>query len=172
MSFENLNLEYILVAMTGLILYLLYYVFTKDAEYSRNIRSVATVVEELNKELFYMKNKLKDTQKTILENRSRMSDKEVYEEIERSVYDMIQPISQSLKIVQDNLETIDAQVDLRISSLESGVKQISLPSSVHGNDDEKIISLFKQGVSLETISKELHLSKAEVEFVLKINRIK
>ena len=172
MNFSNLNLEYILIAMVGLILYLLYYVFTKDAEYSRNIRSVATVVEELNKELFYMKNKLKDTQKTILENRSRMSDKEVYEEIERSVYDMIQPISQSLKIVQDNLETIDAQVDLRISSLESGVKQISLPSSVHGNDDEKIISLFKQGVSLDTISKELHLSKAEVEFVLKINRIK
>ena len=63
MSFENLNLEYILVAMTGLILYLLYYVFTKDAEYSRNIRSVATVVEELNRELFYMKNKVKDTQK-------------------------------------------------------------------------------------------------------------
>ena len=172
MSFENLNLEYILIAMAGLILYLLYYVFTKDAEYNRNIRSVATVVEELNRELFYMKNKVKDTQKTIIENRSRMSDKEVYEEIERSVYDMIQPISQSLKIVQENLETIDAQIDLRISSLESGVKQISLPSSVHGNDDEKIISLFKQGVSLETISKELHLSKAEVEFVLKINRIK
>jgi len=172
MSFENLNLEYILMAMAGLILYLLYYVFTKDAEYSRNIRSVATVVEELNRELFYMKNKIRDTQKTILDNRTRMSDKEVYEEIERSVYDMIQPISQSLKIVQENLETIDAQVDLRISSLESGVKQISLPSSVHGNDDEKIISLFKQGVSLETISKELHLSKAEVEFVLKINRIK
>jgi len=172
MSFDNLSLEYILMAMAGLILYLLYYVFTKDAEYSRNIRSVATVVEELNRELFYMKNKIRDTQKTILDNRTRMSDKEVYEEIERSVYDMIQPISQSLKIVQENLETIDAQVDLRISSLESGVKQISLPSSVHGNDDEKIISLFKQGVSLETISKELHLSKAEVEFVLKINRIK
>ena len=126
MSFDQLNLEYVLVAMTGLILYLLYYVFTKDAEYSRNIRSVATVVEELNRELFYMKNKVKDTQKTILENRSRMSDKEVYEEIERSVYDMIQPISHSLKIVQDNLETIDAQVDLRISSLEWG--KTDLPS--------------------------------------------
>ena len=41
-----------------------------------------------------------------------------------------------------------------------------------GGYDEKIISLFKQGVSLETISKELHLSKPEVEFVLKINQIK
>jgi len=169
---QNMHLEYILVLMAGIILYLLYYVFTKDAQYSKNIRSVATVVEELNKELYYMKNKVKDTQKTILENRNRMSDKEIYEEVERTVYDMIQPISISLKKVQENLETIDGEIELRISSLESGVKQISLPSSVHGNDDEKIISLFKQGVSVETVSKELHLSKAEVEFVLKINKIK
>lgn len=169
---QNMHLEYILVLMAGIILYLLYYVFTKDAQYSKNIRSVATVVEELNRELYYMKNKVKDTQKTILENRNRMSDKEIYEEVERTVYDMIQPISISLKKVQENLETIDGEIELRISSLESGVKQISLPSSVHGNDDEKIISLFKQGVSVETVSKELHLSKAEVEFVLKINKIK
>ena len=169
---QNMHLEYVLVIMAGIILYLLYYVFTKDAQYSKNIRSVATVVEELNKELYYMKNKVKDTQKTILENRNRMSDKEIYEEVERTVYDMIQPISLSLKKVQENLETIDGEIELRITSLESGVKQISLPSSVHGNDDEKIISLFKQGVSVETVSKELHLSKAEVEFVLKINKIK
>ena len=94
---QNMHLEYILVLMAGIILYLLYYVFTKDAQYSKNIRSVATVVEELNKELYYMKNKVKDTQKTILENRNRMSDKEIYEEVERTVYDMIQPISISLK---------------------------------------------------------------------------
>ena len=172
MNFNYSNTEYILAILITIILYLLYYVFTKDAEYSKNIRSVATVVEELNRELYYMKNKVKDTQKTILENRSRMSDAEIYQEVERTVYDMIQPISIGLKRVQDNLETIDAQIDSRITSLENGVKQISIPSSVHGNDDEKIISLFKQGISLETISKELHISKAEVEFVLKINKIK
>ena len=169
---QSMHLEYILVLMAGITLYLLYYVFTKDVQYSKNIRSVATVVEELNREIYYMKNKVKETQKTIVENRTRMSDKEIYAEVERTVYDMIQPISMSLKKVQDNLETIDGEIDMRISNLESGVKQISMPSSVHGNDDEKIISLFKQGVSIETVSKELHLSKAEVEFVLKINKIK
>jgi len=172
MNFNFSTTEYALAILITIILYLLYYVFTKDAEYSKNIRSVATVVEELNRELYYVKNKVKDTQKTIVENRSRMSDAEIYQEVERTVYDMIQPISVSLKRVQENLETIDAQIDSRISSLENGVKQISIPSSVHGNDDEKIISLFKQGISLETISKELHISKAEAEFVLKINKIK
>ena len=169
---ENFALEYVVVAMAGMILYLLYYVFTKDSAYNKNIRSVATVVEELNRELFYMKKKLSETQQSIQDNSQRMNDEEIYQEIERSVYDMVKPISIGLQQMQENINEIDAQIDSRISSLESGVKQIAMPSSVQANDDEKIISLFKQGVSLETISKELHLSKAEVEFVLKINKIK
>jgi len=50
--------------------------------------------------------------------------------------------------------------------------QMSVPNSVNGNDNDKIISLFKQGISLDTISKELHISKPEVEFILKLNRMK
>ncbi|MDA3908596.1 MAG: hypothetical protein PF437_05865 [Sulfurimonas sp.] len=167
-----INIEYVVVVMAAMILYLVYYVFTKDSEFNKNIRSVASVVEDLNREIFYLKKELTDTQKNIKSNTSRMSDKEIYEEVERTVYDMVKPRSVGVQRLEDTLITIDEQMNLRIASLESGVKQISIPSSVHGNDDQKIISLFKQGVSLETISKELHISKAEVEFVLKINKIK
>jgi len=169
---QQFHIEYIIVAMAAIILYLLYYVYTKDAHYSKNIRSVASVVEELNRELFYLKKNLGETQNSIKENSQRMNDAEIYQEIERSVYDMVQPISMGLKQLQENINAIDIEVGNRISQLESGVKQISIPSSIHGNDDEKILSLFKQGVSLETISKELHISQPEVEFVLKINKIK
>ena len=171
-DFKAIPLEYILVIMAAIILYLLYYVFTKDAQYSRNIRSVASVVEELNRELFYMKQKLSKTQESLTSNSQRMNDEMIYEEIERSVYDMVQPLSLGLKQLQDNINSIEVEVNARVSQIESGVKQISIPLSVHGNDDEKIISLFKQGVPLETISKELHISKPEVEFVLKINKLK
>lgn len=172
MTYNFFQIEYVVVVMAGLILYLLYYVFSKDAQYSKNIHSVASVVEEQNREIFYLKQKLEETQKSIKESSYRMSDEEIYQEIERSVYDMVKPLSVELRNIQGSIETIDSQIDSRVSTLESGVKQISIPSSVHGNDDEKIISLFKQGVSLDTISKELHLSKPEVEFVLKINKIK
>jgi hypothetical protein len=171
-NIEAFHIEYILVGMAGIILYLLYYVYTKDAQYSKNIRSVASVVEELNRELFYLKKNLSETQGSIKENSQRMNDEAIYEEIERSVYDMVQPLSLGLKQLQENINAIDVEIGNRITQLESGVKQISIPTSVHGNDDEKILSLFKQGVSLETISKELHISQPEVEFVLKINKIK
>jgi len=166
------ELEYVVIAMAGIILYLLYYVFSKDADYTKNIRSVATVVEELNQELYYVKKRLSDTQESIKNTPQRMNDEEIYQEIERSVYDMIQPLTQGLQQLQENINAIDAEIDSRISALESGVKQINIPSSLHANDDEKIITLFQQGISLETIAKELHLSQPEVEFVLKINKIK
>ncbi len=174
MNFQNfhLNVEYIIVILGVIILYLLYYVFTKDAQYTRNIRSVASVVEDLNRELYYLKKKLDQTQSSIEDNSQRMNDDEIYQEIERSVYDMVHPLSLAIKQLQSNINTIEHEMQNKIVQLESGVKQISIPASIHGNDDEKIISLFQQGVSIETISKELHLSKPEVEFVLKINKIK
>ena len=172
MNLTNFPVEYLVVAMAAIILYLIYYVFTKDSEYHKNIHSVASVVEDLNRELYYLKKKLQDTQNGLKNSSSHMSDEEIYQEIERSVYDMVKPLSIGLKKMQDTMQTLDSQIDSRITSLETGVKQISIPTSIHGNDDEKIISLFKQGVSLDTISKELHISKPEVEFVLKINQLK
>ena len=165
-------MEYILLGMAGVILYLLYYVYSKDAAYTKNIRSVASVVEELNREIYYLKKNMTETQKSIQKNTRGMSDKEIYEEIERSVYDMVHPLSMSFKQLQDNMVAIDSQVESRVSSIENGVKQFSIPNSVNGNDDEKITSLYKQGITLETISKELNISQPEVEFVLKINKLK
>ena len=168
---EFFNVEYILVGMAGVILYLLYYVYSKDADYNKNIHSVASVVEELNREIYYLKKNMTETQKSIQKNTRGMSDKEIYEEIERSVYDMVQPLSLGFKQLQDNILAIDSQLESRVSSIENGVKQFSIPNSVNGNDDEKIISLYKQGITLETISKELNISQPEVEFVLKINKL-
>jgi len=169
---QHFSIEYFVVAMAGIILYLLYYVYSKDAYYSKNIRSVATVVEEINRELYYLKKSISDTQKSITTNSQRMNDAEIYQEIERSVYDTMQPLSLGLKQLEESINAVDMQMQSRLMQLESGIKQISIPTAVHGNDDEKILSLFKQGVSVETISKELHISQPEVEFVLKINKIK
>jgi len=172
MNFDSIGIEYLVVIMAGIILYLIYYLFSKDSQYTRNIHSVASVVEELNREIYYLKKNLKDTQVNFKKNTSRMSDDEIYQEIERSVFDMVKPLSMGIKRLEQSVSSIESQVDDRMSNLENGVKQISIPTSVHGNDDEKIISLYKQGVALATISKELHISKAEVEFVLKINQIR
>ncbi|MBU1927410.1 hypothetical protein KKG77_00245 [bacterium] len=171
-DFITANLVYIVLVLIVALAYLTYYIFNKEAYNERNIRSVASVVEELNREIYYLKKELTEIQKSLQSDVPRMSDEEIYQEIERSVYDLIRPLSVNVQELHMGINTLDEQIDTRLASLESGVKQISMPSYVHANDDAKIISLFKQGVSMETISKELNLSKPEVEFVLKINKIK
>ncbi len=113
-TFEFITIEYLVVAMAAMILYLIYYVFTRDSQYNKNIRSVATVAEELNKEIFYLKKKLTDTQKTIKSSRSRMSDDEIYQEVERTVYDMVKPLSVGLKRLEDSVHSIDEHLNDRI----------------------------------------------------------
>lgn len=166
------KVEYALIILSAFVIYLLYYILNKEAYYNKNIRSIASVVEDLNRDIFYLKKKLEESEHKTKAPQERMSDDEIYQEIERGVYDMTQPLALNIKEIQESLEGVQTQMESRVSSLESGVKQISMPSSLNSNDDAKIISLFKQGVPLETISKELHLSKPEVEFVLKINKIK
>jgi len=165
-------MEIVIALLAAVILYLLYYVYEKDALYSKNIRSIASVVEELNRDIFYLRNKVSEATKKLETSQRGMSDEEIYQEIERTVYDMIQPLALTLKEVQDSITVIDSQLENRITNIENGVKQISIPSSIHANDDEKVIALYKQGLSVEHIAKELHLAKPEVEFVLKINKIK
>ena len=171
-NMPHIGIEYIVSIMALVVLYLIYYVLAKDSQYQKNIHSVASVVEDLNREIFNLKKTLKEPIDNTNNTTQGMSDDEIYKEIDRSVYDMVQPLSIGLKRIDETVKAIDSQVEARLSNLENGVKQISMPQSVHGNDDEKIISLYKQGVTLGTISKELHISKAEVEFVLKINKIK
>ena len=80
---EFLNIEYIVVAIAAMILYLFYFVISKDSESYKNIRSVASVVEDLNREIFYLKKELDVTKKEIKAHNTRLSDEDIYAEVER-----------------------------------------------------------------------------------------
>jgi len=116
----DIGLEYIVIIMALIILYMLYFIISKDAHYTKNIRSIASVVEELNKEIFFLKKELaKSAQK--LTDTQRMSDEEIYQEIERSVYDMVQPLKGTLQEIHQDIDSLRSEVELRVAQLESGV---------------------------------------------------
>jgi len=166
------KLEIIVALLSMIILYLLYYVYDKESYYNKNLRSIASVIEDLNRDVFQLQNKLSQTTKKIDLNKKNMSDEEIYQEIERTVYDMTKPLVLTIQELQNSGLSNVSELEKRIAYLENGVKQINIPSSLHAKDDEKVISLYNQGVSIDTIAKELHLSKTEIEFILKINKIK
>ena len=165
----------IFIAIGAILLFILYYIFSKDSEVTRHIRAIAAAVEDANRQIYLLEKKIHELQNNHQPQEIKlrgMSDDEIYAEIERGVYDLTNPLMKKLSMTEQNLSDLASAVDTRLSHLEGGIRQISMPASVHGNDDGKITSLFKQGLGIDAIAKELHLSKAEVEFVLKINQLR
>lgn len=166
------GMEYILIGLALLLIYLIYFVISKDAQQSRKIRSIATAVEELHRQLYTTEKKINQQIDQLASLEPPMSRAEIDQKLEKSMYATAAPVAESLEAIEQGFEAFKRDISKRLHHVEDGMRSLSMPSSVSSMDDEKIIALFKQGIPLETIAKELHLSKPEVEFVLKINKIR
>ncbi|MEA2111782.1 MAG: hypothetical protein U9P71_07020 [Campylobacterota bacterium] len=167
-----ISVEYLLIIIALILLFLIYYIYSKDIQNTTQIRRVAMAVEELNKELYVLEKKferhIQDT--PIMEN--TMHDEDIAYELELGMKKMSEPMVASISEIHVKLQEQHDEFENKVQKLEESMRKFSLPSSVNGMDDSRIISLYQQGVDIVTISKELRLSKPEVEFVLKINKIK
>jgi hypothetical protein len=96
----------------------------------------------------------------------------LHAELGREVNEISVPILESLGQIEGSLSAYKEKTENRLRYLEERIRNLSLPTSISGLDDEKVISRYNQGVEVDAIAKELRLSKAEVEFVLKINQLR
>ena len=164
-------IEYLAIAMVLGFGVLTYIIFSKDAQHRRNIRSIATVIEKLQRELYSLDKKIEQELTLLSDTMPDEKSLHVKEQVSRQMSEMGELINDALENIQESLDSYKERQDNRMRHLEQGLKSLSLPSSVTGMDDEKILSLYNQGVNVDTIAKELLISKAEVEFVLKINQL-
>ena len=165
--------EYLVLAIGGIVLLLIYYIVSRDAQQTKQIRAIATAIEKINNQLFSLEKDFNQRLSIIEENSAdTMSSADLNYELEVGISEYTAPLKEQLSKLVDDLTSTKEQLNRRILPLEENIKNLSLPSSVTGLDDERIIALYKQGIGIDAISKELRLSKAEVEFVLKINQLK
>lgn len=170
----NYALELAIVALAIMVIGVIYYIVTKESEVSSQIRSVAKAVEELHRELFMMDKRLKQELEIIasLQESVPMSQNSLHAELGREVNEISVPILESLAHIEGTFSAYKEKTENRLRYLEERIRNLSLPTSISGLDDEKVISRYNQGLEVDAIAKELRLSKAEVEFVLKINQLR
>jgi len=162
--------EYLLIALGLLLLYVIYYVLSKDAQQARQIRAIASAVEEANRRMFMLEKRLGER---IDAAQAQPSEEPgLHDAVENRIHQVAAQLSRSVIGIEEGITAFKVETDKRLAHLEEGLRHLSMPASVTGMDDEKIITLYKQGIPLDAIAKELRLSKAEVEFVLKINKIR
>lgn len=165
--------EFGLIALAVLIFGLIVYTVNKDNDVNSKIRSIAHAVEELHREVYKMDKRLTQELEIIASLNSGMPS--VPAESQAPVGDISEfstPIMESLDHIEGTFSAYKEKTENRLRYLEERIRNLSLPTSISGMDDEKVISRYSQGMGVDAIAKELHLSKAEVEFVLKINQLR
>lgn len=170
----NYTLEVALIALAVMVVGLIYYVLTKETEVSGQIRSIAKAVEDLHREMYMMDRRLKQELEliTALQESVPREQHSLHAEVGREVNEISIPIMESLGVIEGSFTAYKEKTENRLRYLEERIRNLSLPTSISGLDDEKVISRYNQGVEVDAIAKELRLSKAEVEFVLKINQLR
>ncbi|MDP1785033.1 MAG: hypothetical protein Q8K81_06365 [Sulfuricurvum sp.] len=170
----NLGIELILIAFAALILGLIYYSVTKENEVNGKLRAIAHAVEDLHRELYKLDKRVTQEleivaslQETLPET-ARMTNAKV----DHDMSEMSVPIMESLGHIEGTFTAYKEKTENRLRYLEERIRNLSLPTSISGMDDEKVISRYNQGIEVDVIAKELRLSKPEVEFVLKINQLR
>ncbi len=165
--------EYLIIGVGMMVLLLVYYIFSRDSQQNRQMHAIASAVETLNHQLFKLEQRMHEGLRTMESHeKDCMNEADLRYELEVGISEHTKPLKTRIHELEAELREQKEELRKRIMHVEENFRVLSLPASVNGMDDERIISLFKKGVDIETITKELRLSKPEVEFVLKINQLK
>lgn len=149
--------EMLIINIGIVVLFVLIFIFfyIKDSDSQRQLARYEKSLDDLNKDIYKLQKFIK--------NMSSNDNAELKMDFRKSLDDIY-------AIIEKDRE----YVDNKLTILEDRLKENSFyPSSSSSNiDDRRIITMFKDGWSIENIARELMITKSEVEFTLKLADIK
>ena len=166
--------DLIIFVIFGLILTVLFVlVFIKDLEAARKFSRYEKAIESLMQELHAVKKQVANFSQSEpaefdvvqLENNLELR---LYEKINQK----ITPIINTLQGIESSIDNFQSQQQDRLFTLEERTKSISKISAPNGEDDEKrIVQMYSEGKSVESIAKELCVGVGKVELTLKLREL-
>jgi len=147
------------IGLSGFLLFLFFYIIRRDKIIDSKLLALEDMIEEINQELFKLKKQQNSQESTklligvektienLVDNIKKIEEKNIY----------------YIKKLEERIEKISSKVSLKNKTpLELDINKI---------DEQRIINLYKQGYSIEDISKELMIPAGEVELVIKFQKI-
>lgn len=160
---------------------LIVYLYLKEGENAKRARRYEKSIEELNKEVYRLQKRIKE-QENELEHFKTHIKAQIYQDmrlemknlLDSNLHTQIMPIKvemESLKTqwndCKNNFRDL-GDLENKIFHLVERLKEfVYTPSNPTNIDEGRIISMFKDGWSVDSIAKELRIGKGEVEFTLK-----
>ncbi|WP_457559892.1 DUF6115 domain-containing protein [Caminibacter sp.] len=142
--------------LSAFILFLFLYILKLEKKIEQKFAAMELSLEELNKEMFLVKKQIKndETIKTL-------------ERLER----IIENIVDDVRIIEEKNREFNEKVENEISKITLEMKKNSLPtiSTLSKHEEEKVISMYKNGYSVEEIARELRIPAGEIELIVKFS---
>ncbi len=167
----------VLIVILGVILILLIiYIYIKETEFNRKFKILASKIDLVNRQIFTMNknfSKELELQKQVIgteiETFFNNNNVKQNEEISKITHleEHFEEHFENLKRDLEELKTLNS----RVLTLETGLKNAVLNRNSSVDKSQQIISLYKTGKSIEDISRELHISRTEVDFALKLAKL-
>ncbi len=156
---KNLLITLIIFAGLSFFMFMLFlYVIKRDKIIEQKFAAFELSLEEIHKELYHLKKNLNNTPDEKLEK---------IERIIESIVDDIRVIEKkNIEIINGIKEEVE---EIKLKIRKNSVPDIS--NMINKNDEEKIVSLYKNGYSIEDISRELRIPAGEVELILKFSSL-
>jgi len=146
------------IGLSVFVFFLFLFILKREKEIEQKFLSFELSLEKLQQEVYLLKK----------ENNIDS----IYKDIEK-IEKIVDSIVDDVRIIESkNIEIIESLKE-EIRELKNEVKTNKLPeiSSVNKSDEEKIISMYKSGYSVEEISKLLRIPIGEVELIVKFSSL-
>lgn len=173
---------YGIIGIGVVILFILAYLYIKDLENAKKLKSYEKSIEELSKQIHFLKKVSKEYEENknsseidSSKNKRHIDDKlnEIRAEMQNDVKQALNSLSPLIGVLEDIQKSFQIhknKIDRRMGEIEERVKSvISIPTISNSLDESKIVSMFKNGRTMEEIAKDLRVTKGEVELILKIS---
>ncbi len=161
----NLSYEMMSVIMAGLfilmIIIVLLYISLKEKESAKKFVRLEASIEDVYKEIYKI-------QKWIMENEKRNQETKPNTEAFKAMADLKADILSLQHGLQSDREYFEDKILVLEERLRS-LGHFNAPSQQR--NEKQILELFKNGYTIDAISKELRITKSEVEFVLKLSEL-
>ena len=145
------------------------YMIVKDKDISKRISRFESAIETIAKEIY----KIQKTQQK-LESAQASQEFLASESGEsKATSDKLIALNKKLIEFDKDIDLLRSHYDEKIMSLENRLREYGAFGSSGGDiDEKKIIDMFQNGFSVDSIAKELRIGRGEVEFTLKLANIK
>ncbi|PAF49980.1 hypothetical protein BKH41_01390 [Helicobacter sp. 12S02232-10] len=159
-------------AILLVLIFLILYSYLKDREFHKKTQRLEKAIEAMSQEIYKTKKWIQESE-LHSEFASSTLGTNIKNEVKSNLNSSLSSLYNHIQGIQETLDKDRDYFEEKIITLENKLREFGyFAPSGNDVDEKRIVSMFQDGWSIDSIAKELRIGRGEVEFILKLADIK